>query len=140
MKNFKFTIKGHVYEVEIQSFENNLAEIEVNGTPYEVEIHQEVKESKTPVLVRKDFKPPKDAHKIKKQEEGMSQIKAPLPGTVLQVLVKTGDEVKKGDRLLVYEAMKMENNIMAEKSGKVKTLKVNPGDNVLEGDVLIEIE
>lgn len=140
MKNFKFTIRGHVYDVEIQKFENNMAQIEVNGTPYEIEIHKTVKESKTPVLVRPEVKTPKGAHKIKKQKETYLKVKAPLPGIILQVFVKPGDAVKKGEKLLIYEAMKMENNLMAEKDGTIKSINVNPGDNVLEGDVLIEME
>ena len=52
MKSFKFKIRGHFYEVDIKNFENDFAEIEVNGTPYKVEVQRELKESKTPVLVR----------------------------------------------------------------------------------------
>lgn len=57
----------------------------------------------------------------------------------MHVYVKTGDEVKKGDNLMVLEAMKMENNIQAEKDGQISAVKVHPGESVLEGDVLIEI-
>jgi biotin carboxyl carrier protein len=57
----------------------------------------------------------------------------------MQVFVKEGDEVKKGDKLVMYEAMKMENTIYAEKEGQVVKVKVKPGDNILEGDVLIEM-
>ena len=140
MKNFKFSIRGHNYEVEMKSLEGNYAEIEVNGTIYEVELLREVKESKTPRLVRKPITNPKDAHEIKKEDVSLYKIKAPLPGTIMQILVKVGDRIKKGDKLLIYEAMKMENNIMAEKDGIVRTIKITPGANVLQDDVLIEIE
>lgn len=140
MKNFKFTIRGHVYEVDIINFEDNQAQIEVNGTPYEVEVESKRKESKTPVLVRQDVKHPKGSEQIKKQVETSLKVKAPLPGNILSVLVKAGDEVKKNDKLLIYEAMKMENNLLAEKDGTVTKVHVNPGDSVLEGDILIEIE
>ena len=140
MKNFKFSIRGHDYEVEVKSLEDNVAEIEVNGTLYEVELLREVKEAKTPKLVRKPIATPKDAHEIKKDEMPLYRVKAPLPGTVMQILVRPGDKVNKGDRLMIYEAMKMENNIMAEKGGTIKNIKVAPGDNVLQDDVLIEIE
>ncbi len=139
MKNFKFKIRGHVYDVEILKFENNMARIEVNGTPYEIEIQKTVKESKTPVLVRPEVKTPKDAHKIKKHDKDILKVKAPLPGIILQVFSKPGQEIKKGEKLLIYEAMKMENNLLAEKDGKIKSVHVNTGDNVLEGDDLIEI-
>jgi len=144
MKKFKFTIQGNAYEVEIQNIEDNVAEIEVNGSMYKVEIQREEKQqSKTPVLIRKSVehvqsetekKTHKPADKVK-----AGAIKAPLPGTILQLKKKVGDEVKSGDLLLVMEAMKMENNINADRSGKISALHCNVGDAVLEGDVLIEI-
>jgi biotin carboxyl carrier protein len=139
MKNFKFTIKGQDYEVEIKEFEGNFAEIEVNGTVYEIELHKQVKETKTPVLVRSAVEKPKGAHKIKKEKSTAFQVKAPLPGTIMQVFVREGNEVKKGDRLLIYEAMKMENTILAEKDGTLSSIKVSPGDSVLQDETLMEI-
>ncbi|MEN8223730.1 MAG: biotin/lipoyl-containing protein [Bacteroidota bacterium] len=139
MKNFKFTIKGHNYEVDVKSLEGSIAEIEVNGTLYEVEIHAEKRASKTPTLVRKEIPRAKDAHKIKKNA-AVQMIKAPLPGTIMHVKVKEGDEVKRGTTLLVYEAMKMENKLLAEKGGVVRSVKVMVGDSILQGDVLLEIE
>lgn len=142
MKNYKFTIRGNVYDVDIISFEDNIAEIEVNGTHYSVEVHKEVKSSKTPKLVRSSVPAPKRSEsKIKKNiSTGMVQVKAPLPGSIMQVFVKEGDEVKVGDKLLIMEAMKMENNVLADKSGKVASIKVAPGDAVLQNDVLLEIQ
>lgn len=139
MKHFKFTIRGHDYDVEIISLEGQVARVEVNGTKYKVEIHSDKKASKTPTLVRKDVPRAKDAHKIKK-DASLQQIKAPLPGIIMNVLVKEGDEVKRGSDLLVYEAMKMENKLVSEREGIVKSIKVNAGDSILQGDVLLEIE
>ncbi len=67
-------------------------------------------------------------------------VKAPLPGLILKILVNVGDEVNRGDVLLVMETMKMENNILTESKGRVKSIKVKVGDNVLQNDVLVEIE
>jgi biotin carboxyl carrier protein len=139
MKNFKFTIRGHDYDVEVISLEGQVARVEVNGTKYKVEIHSEKKASKTPKLVRKDIPRPKDAHVIQKGT-ALYQVKAPLPGIVMQVKVNSGDEVKRGDILLIYEAMKMENKLVSEREGVVKSVKVNAGDSILQGDVLLEIE
>ena len=139
MKNFRFTIKGHEYDVEVKNLDGRLAEIEVNGTLYEVEIHSEKKTSKTPTLIRREVPRPKDAHVIQKDAVAV-KVKAPLPGIILQVIVKAGDYVKRGDTLLVYEAMKMENKLTAEKEGTVKSVLVSPGDSILQGSVLLEME
>jgi glutaconyl-CoA/methylmalonyl-CoA decarboxylase subunit gamma len=139
MKKFKFTIRGNDYDVEMYSLEDGIAKLEVNGTRYKVELHKEPRSSKTPVLVRTPVKTEKDAHLIKRTEENTFKGKAPLPGNVLQVFVKPGDQVAKGDKLLVYEAMKMENVLYAEKSGAVQAVKINPGDAVLQEDVLFEL-
>ena len=140
MKKFKFTIRGNDYEVEMYSLEDGIAKLEVNGTRYKVELHKEERTTKTPVLVRPPIVTPKDAHVIKKSAEGLFKIKAPLPGNILQVFVKPGDKVAKGDKLLMYEAMKMENTLLSEKDGKVISIKVNGGDSVIQEDVLIEME
>ncbi|MEA1885586.1 MAG: acetyl-CoA carboxylase biotin carboxyl carrier protein subunit, partial [Bacteroidota bacterium] len=67
MKNYKFTISGNTYEVEILEVDGDLAKLEVNGTPYLVEIHQEVKPVKTPTLVRPVMREP---HKNIDKKEG----------------------------------------------------------------------
>ena len=143
MKKFKFTIRGNKYDVELLNIEDNVAEIEVNGSRYEVEIDQEVKTTKTPKLVRQQAIPTADTDRAKtskpSEKKGAGNIKAPLPGTILQIFVKEGDVVKSGDKLLIMEAMKMENNISADKEGKITAVKVKQGDSVLEGDVLVEI-
>ncbi len=139
MKKFKFTIQGNEYEVEVLKFEDSTARVEVNGTRYEVEVHQQIVQPKTPVLVRQEVPAPRRSETKIKKTIGATQIKAPLPGNIMQIFVRTGDDVKKGEKLLIYEAMKMENNILAEKDGTVTAIKVQPGDSVLEGDVLIEL-
>jgi biotin carboxyl carrier protein len=139
MRAFKFNIKGQEYEVEIKRVDQGMAEVEVNGTTYNVEVKQETKQSKTPILMRSEPAVPKSAHKFKKKISGTNEVKSPLPGNIMHVFVKENDEVKKGDKLLMYEAMKMENTIYAEKDGIVTKIRVKPGDNILEGDVLLEI-
>ncbi len=138
MKKFEFTIKGQKYGVLLKEFEDNIATIEVNGTEYEVEVHREVKSTKTPLLINKPVvnKPGEGA--IQKSGTGF-KVKAPLPGSIFKLLVAVGDTVKKGDTLLIMEAMKMENNISAEKDGVVKSLNVAVGDAVLQDDVLLEL-
>ncbi len=139
MKKFKFTIRGNQYDVEVQKFEDNIAKVEVNGTCYSVEVHKEIKQPKTPTFVRQEVPSPTRSETKIKKNIGATQIKSPLPGNILQVFVNVGDEVKKGEKLLMYEAMKMENTVLAEKDGTVAQVKVQKGDSVLEGDVLIEL-
>ena len=135
MKEYKFKINGNSYNVSVSQIDNNTAQVEVNGVPYKVESAAEMAaaaprtESGTPVVAR-----PVQA------KGAASAIKSPLPGVVNNILVKAGDEVKAGQTVLILEAMKMENNVNATKSGKVIEVKVNMGESVLEGTDLIVIE
>lgn len=142
MKKFRFKIRGNAYEVEVKDFEYNTAHIEVNGTLYEVEIEQkETAISKTPKLVRSHVQPRRTESKIKKNVSSRAaMVNAPLPGNIYKILVKEGDEVKKGDKVMIMESMKMENNVLAEKDGIIWKIRVNEGDAVLQNDVLAEIE
>lgn len=139
MKTFKFTISGNKYEVTVNEVDDHVAEIEVNGTNYTVEIEREVKKAKTPILVRKEVERKPWEGAVQKQNLAGYPVKAPLPGVIVKINIKQGDTVKKGDVLCVMEAMKMENNILAEKDGEVKNIRVNLGDNVLQGDILLEM-
>ncbi|MCL3781239.1 biotin/lipoyl-binding protein [Prolixibacteraceae bacterium JC049] len=145
MKKFKFTISGREYEVEVKDFEDNIAEVEVNGTAYQVEIDQEVKTTKTPKLVRKPVaKQPGEGQIERKPAAAAGSgsgavIKAPLPGTIVKVSVREGDSVTKGQTILTMEAMKMENSVMAEVNGVIKAINVKEGDAVLQDDLLVEI-
>lgn len=146
MKNFKFTIQGNKYDVNIIDIEDNIAEIEVNGAIYKVEVDKLIATSKTPKLIRSVAVPTTESSPTQLKTsaptapKGAGFIKSPLPGVILNVHIKEGDRVKIGTKLITLEAMKMENNINSDKEGFVKSLKVKQGDSVLEGDVLIEIE
>jgi len=143
MKEYKFRINGNEYAVAVNSVEDNVASVTVNGTDYSVEVEgMTAKKVKTPKLVQAPTVPSTDAHpavaKTAKPEAG-STVKSPLPGVILNMKVREGDQVKVGQTLLVLEAMKMENNIDSDKEGIVGSIKVRQGDSVLEGDVLLTI-
>lgn len=145
MKKFKFTIQGNQYDVDIINIEDNTAEVEVNGTIYKVEVDKKLQQVKTPKLVRSVVSPSTEStpSTVKTSSpsapKGAGHIKSPLPGVILDVHCREGQTVKVGDKLIVLEAMKMENNINADKEGVIKSIKVKAGDSVMEGDTLIEI-
>ncbi len=138
MKKFKFTISGNQYEVEVQSFENDKAQVVVNGTQYEVDVEREKEEAKPVIAPRPKVAPASSAAPAAPAAGDANGVKAvaPLPGTIMQIFVNVGDEVKRGDKILMYEAMKMENNFLAEVDGVIKDIKVKVGDNILQGAVL----
>lgn len=141
MKKFEFTINGNKYSVEIKDIEDELATIQVNGTEYAVEVHQEKKKLvKTPKLVRENLvRQPGEGRIEKKRSTGGFPVDAPLPGSIFKLKVKEGDTVAKGDSLLILEAMKMENDVLADQAGVIIEIKVKEGDAVLQNDLLLVI-
>ena len=139
MKKYKFIINGVDYSVQINDVEDRTMEVDVNGTPYTVLLDKDVKKTKTPTLMRSVAVPSTDQGVVVKASVKTGTIKSPLPGTIIDVFVKPGDKVTIGQRVLLLEAMKMENNIESDKAGTVAEIKVSKGDAVMEGDVLIII-
>ena len=141
MKSFKYTINGNVYKVHINSVEEDIAEVEVNGTPYSVKMEQPAK--KQTVALKRPAQAPTTASGepvVSRPAGGAAgAVRSPLPGVILSVDCKVGDTVKRGQKLLVLEAMKMENTIPADRDGKIVEVKVNKGDSVLEGADLVII-
>jgi biotin carboxyl carrier protein len=141
MKNYKFKINGNLYEVDILEAEGNKVKIEVNGTSYDVELEREVPKVRTAVrpatvLSKQD----RDAKPLSGAGDGKStEIKAPLPGVIIKLLVKTGEEVTPGQTLCTLETMKMENAIKSEAGGKVTAVNIAAGQSVLQDEVLIVI-
>ena len=143
MKEYNLIINGNNYSVVINELEETLAEVEVNGTPYQVTIDKPLKKSAPVQLVRAPRAAVPSAAKTSPvsgkapSAGGSYTVNSPLPGVILEVSVKEGDTVKSGQKLIVLEAMKMENNIEADRDGVVASIKVNKGDSVLEGAPLI---
>lgn len=139
MKNFTFKINENNYGVKIVSHEDNVIELEVNGTSYSVKMKEEVKTIKTPTLVRKPSIKSIEPINVK-STASIEKIIAPIPGVIMSINVKVGDKIKVGDVVLVLEAMKMENSITSEKSGVVSAIHVAVGQQVLQSEVMIELE
>ena len=137
MKEYKYKINGNTYKVTIGDIDENIAHVEVNGTPYKVEMEKAPK-----VVVKPVTRPtaPTPVVKPAAPSTGKSGVKSPLPGVILDIKVNVGDTVKKGQTIIILEAMKMENNINADKDGKITAINVSKGDSVLEGNDLVIIE
>ncbi len=106
--------------------------VNVNGTSYEIEIELMGESGSVKIPVVEENSP-------KAAGEG-EQVTSPMPGTILDIKVKTGDAVKKGQVLVVLEAMKMENEIMAGADGTVTSVAVSKGASVQTGDMLLTIK
>ena len=122
MKSFKYTINGNVYKVHINSVMDDIAEVEVNGTPYSVKMEKPAK--KQMVTLKRPVQAPTTASGAPVVSRPATSgaagaVKSPLPGVILSVDCKVGDTVKRGQKILVLEAMKMENNINAHRDGKI---------------------
>lgn len=143
MKQYKYKINGNLYNVTVNDIEDNVASVEVNGTSYKVELDQPVKAAPKPVVRPAAAPKTETGAPVVQRPVATAKkdgVKSPLPGVILDIKVKEGDTVKKGQTIIILEAMKMENNINANKDGKVVEIKVNKGDSVLEGTDLVIIE
>ncbi len=151
MNKYQYKVQGIDYDVEIISVEGNIAQVEVNGVKFEVEMKQPINPttvaSKPKVTLPKAqeaLKPttatPQPQKKVEAQNLGAgTKVTAPLPGTISDILVGLGDQVKAGDPVLILEAMKMQNRIEAETDGAITSILVSKGDTVMEGDTLLTI-
>jgi biotin carboxyl carrier protein len=140
MKSYKMKINGHDYEVAIQDMNGTQVNVAVNGKSYTVELPETAQPK--PVAVKRPTAAPAPAAAAPSPRPAAGvagAVRSPLPGVVLNINVSVGAAVKRGDVLLVLEAMKMENNIMADRDGTVTSLLVNKGDSVLEGAELVVI-
>lgn len=150
MKQYKYTINGTQFDVTIDSINGSQAKVEVNGIPFEVTMHgSSLVEEDLPTVSTEGAAAPAApaapaaesaaAPATKGAAGAGTPVKAPLPGVVTKVLVQNGQAVKKGETVLVLEAMKMENNINAECDGAITGICVAPGDSVKEGTTLLTI-
>ena len=139
MKSFKYTINGNTYKVHINSVVDDVAEVEVNGTPYNVKMEKPAK--KQMVTLKRPAQAPTTASGdpvVTRPAASTTQgaVKTPLPGVILQVKCNVGDTVKRGQTLIILEAMKMENDIVAPQEGTVASIIVSAGQSVESGAVL----
>lgn len=120
--------KSVTSEIVASDFLNRTYTVKINSNLYQVQISNQLD-----VLI-KEMGLSLSANQI------INEIKAPMPGMILDVMAKEGQEVKEGDNLLVLEAMKMENTIMAPRDAVIKSINVKKGKTVSKNEVLIEME
>lgn len=147
MASYSFKISGKEYDVNIDSIENGIAKVSVNGKAYEVELGEELVPA-APVAAAASQAPaagtpatqaaPASAPAAKPAGKG-AKVSSPLPGVIIEISVKEGQAVKAGQKVAVIEAMKMENEIAASQDGTITAIHVNKGDSVLEGADIVTI-
>lgn len=130
MKKYKITIDGKTYEVEVEEVgATNIQQSEIKDKEQESYTRQAPKETAKP-----------KAKSASSKASGAQKIVAPMPGTILSIKKKPGDAVKKGDVVMVLEAMKMENEILAPEDGTIVSIDVAEGLSVNTGDLLASLE
>jgi biotin carboxyl carrier protein len=144
MKEYKYKINGNDYAVAINEVCDTAAKVTVNGAEYTVEWEKPVEEKPVvkvqPVAAKPAAAPATAAKPAATAAVNGYAIKTPLPCVIIDVKVNVGDAVAKGQTVVVLEAMKMENNINADRDGKVAAIQVAKGDTVADGAVLVVLE
>ena len=130
MKEFKFKIGGTDYLATVEELQGGNMQVTVNGQTYQVEMPQTRACGPRPAMA--------GAAPVA-QAGGPKNVVSELPGTVTEVKVGAGQHVKRGEVLLVIEAMKMANDIVAEVDGTVQRVAVSNGQSVNQGDLLVEM-
>ncbi len=143
MKAYKYKINGKDYEVVISGLNGNIADVTVNGTPYKVEMEDapaQAVPAAAPVAAAAPAAAPAPAPAPAAKPAGAGKaVISPLPGVIVEVSVKEGQSVNAGDKVAVIEAMKMENDIVADTAGTVTAIHISKGDSVLEGAKIVTI-
>ena len=144
MKEYKYKINGNEYNVAVEELEGNKANVTVNGKTYEVELDKPTKPAVTKPVARPaaavpTAAPAPAAAPAPRPAAGGAGIKAPLPGVILDIKVNVGDIVTKGQTVAILEAMKMENNINADRGGTVVSINVEKGQSIAEGTDIITL-
>ena len=138
MKKYNFKINGKEYEVTIGEAEGKNLTVNVNGADYQVELENAPVAAPVQAAPVAQAAPAAPAAAPKPAGAGTT-VKSPLPGIIISIDVKEGQAVKRGQKVAVIEAMKMENDILAEQDGTITAIHANKGDSVLEGADIVTI-
>src|SRR6056297_2240688 len=130
MKKYNITVNGKTYQVEVE-------EIKGNG---QEQTQSEPQQSAPQTTPKQQALEQKSQPSAPAPQAGAKDVTAPMPGTVLEVTVEEGQNVKAGDVVLILEAMKMENEITADTDGKITKIYAPKGTSVNTGDPLVGLE
>ncbi|MFH1657044.1 MAG: acetyl-CoA carboxylase biotin carboxyl carrier protein subunit [bacterium] len=120
-------LKGKSYDIEISQADEGKIKVKVDEKEFVFEDG----------AVTKERKPTVTQTYLQKKDFGEAEIKSPIAGIVSEIFVEVGSSLKKGDKILLLSAMKMENEIVSERDGKVKEIKITKNQQVKGGEVLI---
>lgn len=152
MRSFRINVQGTSYLVEIDDPHQSPLQVRVNGRPFTVEVEwlgARAEATVSPAIlpavtptsretIPSPLPPQPPPPRVSEAEqEGVTTVEAPMPGTIVEVRVKPGDTVARGDELCVLEAMKMRNSIRASRAGQIAEVLVTPGTKVAYGDPLV---
>lgn len=142
MKKYDINIEGEAFKVTIKSVSGDTACVSVNGRQFNIAWKEEKEEAAKAVAPKSSHTPVStpEATTVKPSASPSSAIKSPLPGVIVEIKVNVGDKIEVGQVVAVIEAMKMENDIEAERGGIVRSINVNKGDSVLQDTPIITIE
>ena len=141
MKEYKFKIGGKEYNVTVNPKEGKFFDVTVNGATYEVEAENAPAAAPVaqPVAAPVQAAPAAAAAPAAKPAGASEKLASPLPGVIIEISVKEGQQVKAGQKVAILEAMKMENEIPAPKDGTITEIHVHKGDTLQEGDPVVTI-
>jgi len=135
MKEYKYIINGKEYVVSVGERKEGVTTVTVNNEQYNVAVVPEPPKQKKTIV-----KPPTPLKISGEKDDLQDALRSPLPGTIVEITTKPGCAVKEGDTLVVLEAMKMNNNLTAERDGTVKAILIQEGEAVKENTPLITFE
>ena len=133
MKEYKFKIGGKEYNVTVNPKEGKFFDVTVNGATYEVESEN------APVAAPAPQPAAAPVQAAPAAAGAGEKVASPLPGVIIEISVKEGQQVKAGQKIAILEAMKMENEIPAPKDGTITDIHVHKGDTLQEGDPVVTI-
>mgnify|MGYP000853827590 CR=1 FL=1 len=139
MKTYKLIINNEKFDARIVEYSPTHAKININGTDYLVQIEEEKAQS-IPKLANQDKAVPLAPAFSSGAEPGSGQVKAPIPGVIVSIPVKEGDEVKKGQTIIILEAMKMQSEIASPFDAKIGKIYVKERSPIQEGDLMMTLE